>query len=137
AMVQASRHDRLRDPDDAWRIKGSARLSRRQQAYLRELWQWRDQHARRANVPAFKIFGNQQILELLLWAESYVRVPISEGPKLPRNLRGSLLLTLENALTRAAGMDPAQWPEPKKSEHPLRPGPESIEQINVLRAECA
>ncbi len=61
AMVESTGRDRARDPEEAWRIKGSGRMSRRQLAYLRELWRWRDEEARRANRPAFKIFGNQQI----------------------------------------------------------------------------
>ena len=137
AMVQATGQDRLRDPEDAWRIKGSARLTRRQLAYLRELWHWRDQHARRANVPSFKIFGNQQILDLLLWAESHGGAALHEGPKLPRNIRDSLLKTLEDAIARAARMDPADWPEPKKSERARTPAVECAAQINLLRAECA
>ena len=69
AMVQASGRDNPRDPEDAWRLKGAGRLTRRQLAYLREVWRWRDGHARRFNRPPFKIFGNQQIFELIQWAE--------------------------------------------------------------------
>ena len=115
AMVQSTGRDKARDPDDAWRIKGAGRLTRRQLAYLRELWRWRDEHARRANRPPFKIFGNQQIFELIAWAESHPGVPLQQGPKLPRNIRDSLLTTLEEAIARAAGMSEAQWPEPQTS----------------------
>ncbi|MGH7930578.1 MAG: ribonuclease D, partial [Candidatus Binatia bacterium] len=71
AMVESTGRDNSRDPEEAWRIKGTGRLTRRQLAYLRELWRWRDEHARRANLPPFKVFGNQQILDLLQWAESH------------------------------------------------------------------
>ena len=74
--------DRARDAEDAWRIKGAGRLTRRQLAYLRELWRWRDQHARSANLPPFKVLGNQQILDLLLWAESHSGVPLDQGLKM-------------------------------------------------------
>ena len=104
---------------------GAGRLTRRQLAYLRELWRWRDEHARRANQPPFMIFGNQQILELITWAESHPGVPLQQGPKLPRNIRGSLLTTLEEAITRAAEMSQAQWPEPKRRER-----------VEPLSAEC-
>jgi ribonuclease D len=49
AMVESSGRAHARDPENAWRIKGAGRLTRRQLAYLRELWRWRDQHARSAN----------------------------------------------------------------------------------------
>jgi ribonuclease D len=137
AMVASSARDRARDAEEAWRIKGAGRLASRQLAYLRELWHWRDQHARRVNVPSFKIFGNQQIFDLVQWAESHPRVPLHQGPKLPRNIRGALLQTLEEALIRAAAMDPAQWPERKKLERDEVPSADFIAQVNALRAECA
>ncbi len=137
AMVASTGRDRLRDPEEAWRIKGSGRLTRRQLAYLRELWYWRDQHARRANVPSFKIFGNQQILDLLQWAESHPGVPLHQGPKLPRNIRDALLQTLEEAIMRVAGMDQIQWPELRRLERYDAPRADFTAQINALRGECA
>jgi ribonuclease D len=137
AMVAASARDRTRDAAEAWRIKGTGRLTRRQLAYLRELWQWRDQHARRANVPPFKIFGNQQILDLIQWLDSHPGVPLRDGPKLPRNIRDGLLRTLEEAITRPAGMDETEWPELRRFERDDAPRPEFIAQVNALRGECA
>ncbi len=137
AMVASTGRDRSRDPEEAWRIKGAGRLTPRQLAYLRELWHWRDQHARRANVPSFKIFGNQQILDLLQWAESHPGAPLHQGPKLPRNIRDTLLHTLEEAITRAAGMDPTEWPELKRFERADAPSAEFTAQVNVLRGACA
>ena len=137
AMVESTGRDRSRDPEEAWRIKGAGRLTRRQMAYLRELWRWRDEHARRANVPPFHIFGNQQILDLLQWAESRPGVPLDQGPKLPRNIRGSLLRTLKETITRVACMDQAQWPELRRVERDDAPHADFTEQINALRGECA
>ena len=137
AMVESTGRDRLRDPEQAWRIKRSGRLTRRQLAYLRELWHWRDQHARRANTPSFKIFGNQQILDLVQWLDSHPAVPLQQGPKLPRNIRDTLLRTLEEAIARVVRMDPAQWPERIRLERPDAPPADVMEQINALRGECA
>ena len=136
AMVQASGRDNPRDPEEAWRIKGAGRLTRRQLAYLRELWRWRDHHARRANRPPFMIFGNQQIFDLLHWAESHSNEPLDQGPKLPRNIHSSLLTTLVEAIARAAAMSPAQWPEVKTHERGDAPSAESVERANVLRSAC-
>lgn len=137
AMVQSTGRDKARDPDDAWRISGAGRLTRRQLAYLRELWQWRDEHAKRANRPPFMIFGNQQIFELITWAESHPGMPLQQGPKLPRNIRDSLLTTLEDAISRAAGMSEAQWPERKRGERVEALSADGLEKLIALRGECA
>jgi ribonuclease D len=137
AMVESTARENSRDPEEAWRIKGAGRLTRRQLAYLRELWRWRDTHARQANLPAFKVFNNEQLLELLRWAESHPGVPLEQGPKLPRNIAGSRLKTLEEAITRAAGMDPMQWPEPRRLDRGQPPPADGEEQINALRGACA
>jgi len=137
AMVESTGHDRLRDPEQAWRIKGSGRLTSRQLAYLRELWHWREQHARRANVPSFKIFGNQQLLELVQWLDSHPTVSQDQEPKLLGNISAARLRTLEEAIARVAGMNPAQWPERKRHERPAVPTADVAERIDALRVECA
>ncbi|HEY6038822.1 MAG TPA: HRDC domain-containing protein [Kofleriaceae bacterium] len=53
-----------RGPDDFRRIKGSARLSRRQQAVLREIYLWREERALAADRPPFKIVGPDVLLAL-------------------------------------------------------------------------
>ena len=136
AMVQASGRDNVRDPEETWRLKGAGRLTRRQLAYLRELWRWRDNHARRANRPPFMIFGNQQIFELVHWAEAHPNEPLDKGPKLPRNIHSSLLTTLVEAIARAAAMSPADWPELKKHERGEAPSADSVERANALRSAC-
>jgi len=137
AMVQASGRDNQRDPEEAWRLKGAGRLSRRQLAYLREIWHWRDGHARRANRPAFKILGNQQIFELVQWVESHPNEPLESGPKLPRNIHGVLLTTLVDAIARAVAMTPADWPELKKHERGVVTSADSVLRANALRCACA
>ncbi|MGH7887524.1 MAG: ribonuclease D [Candidatus Binatia bacterium] len=137
AMVDSSGRDRSRDPEEAWRIKGSGRMSRRQLAYLREIWRWRDEHARRANRPAFHIVGNQLIFELIDWAESHGGAPLEQGPKLPRNIRDALLTTLQEAIAHVAGMTEAQWPERKRGERVDGLSAADLEKLNGLRGDCA
>jgi ribonuclease D len=137
AMVQAAGQERLRDAENAWRIKGSGRLSRRQLAYLRELWRWRDEHARRMNRPPFHVAGNQLILELLQWADSHAGVPLAEGPKLPRNIRGALLVTLEEAIARAANKPESEWPEQIRGERVEGLSNADLHRFTALRESCA
>jgi len=136
AMVESSGRDHAREPENAWRIKGAGRLTRRQLAYLRELWRWRDQHARSANLPAFRVLGNQEILGLVRWAESYPGVPLHQGPKLLRNIIGAQLTTLGEAIARVARMDETEWLEPRQRDHEA-PRNDCIEEIKSLRVECA
>lgn len=136
AMVESTGRDRPRDPENGWRIKGAGRLTGRQLAYLRELWCWRDEQARAADLPAFKVFGNQQMFELLQWTESHPGVPLHQGPKLPRNIRGARLQALEAAIARAAAMEPAQWPERRILERSDGLPANCREQFDALRSEC-
>ena len=137
AMVDATGRDGSRDPQETWRIKGAGRLTRRQLAYLRELWCWRDMHARRLDRPPFKVFGNQQLLEWVHWAESHPGEPLDQGPKLPRNIVGSRLETFRTAVARAEGMTSSEWPEPVRSAPSRKPPIDQRERIDALRNECA
>jgi ribonuclease D len=137
AMVDSSARDKTRDPDQAWRIKGSGRLSRPQLAYLRELWHWRDQQARRANLPSFKVLGNDQMLELVQWVASHTGASLQQGPKLPRNLTGARLHALEDAVARVARLLPGHWPELVRGQRGDILSSEMKTLIDALRGECA
>src|SRR5208282_3595948 len=50
--------------DERWRISGSARLSRRQLAALREVWRWRDRQASSLNVPVSRVLGDSMLIEI-------------------------------------------------------------------------
>jgi ribonuclease D len=50
--------------DERWRVSGSARLSRRQLAVLREVWRWRDRQAASLNVPASRVLGDSMLIEI-------------------------------------------------------------------------
>lgn len=135
AMVEATGRDRVRDPEDTWRIKGAGRLSRRQLAYLREVWHWRDTLARRVNRPTFKVLQNQKILELVEWADAHPGVTLEQGPKLPRDIVGSRRRALGHALDRVAAMLESEWPELR------RPAPPDVlpfndRELDALRTEC-
>lgn len=136
AMVEATGKNSVRDSGEAWRIKGAGRLTRRQLAYLRELWRWRDAQARSVNLPAFRVLGSQELLEWAQWAESHPGAPVTQGPKLPRHIYGARLFALEAAIARALETEENDWPVPRTRarEAPRRDSSEKIEQ---LRAESA
>lgn len=64
ALAQLPAAEKRQGPDEFRRIKGSAKLSRRQQAVLREVYLWREERAAAADRPPFKIVGPEVILAL-------------------------------------------------------------------------
>jgi ribonuclease D len=133
-VVDATAQDSPGGHDEAWRLKKTGRLDRRQLCYLRELWRWRDAQARTADLPPFKVLGNEQLIALVLAASGAGRKFRFEGVKLPRTCVGRRLGALEGALERARGMREEEWPErlpPRVSE------PYPLGLMEKLREECA
>ncbi len=64
ALADVPRVDDRTGPDEFRRIKGSAKLTRRQQAVLRELYAWREERARLADRPPFKVVAPDVLLAL-------------------------------------------------------------------------
>lgn len=136
-VVAATKEPSSRDAKDAWRIRGTGTLSRKQLAYLREFWRWRERQAERADVPPFKILGNQQLVELAIWATEHPKSEVENGPKLPRHVEGRRLQALKGAIKRARELPKDKWPERRKRQNRGPAGPECKPQIEALRTECA
>lgn len=133
-VVDATAEDTPRDHEEAWRLKGTGRFERRQLCYLRELWRWRDAQSREADLPPFKVFGNEQLLALAVAASAAGRDFRLGGVRLPRTCVGRRLEALEGALERGHGMREEEWPErlPRRvTEH------YPIGLMEKLREECA
>ena len=64
ALASLQPTDKRTGADEFRRIKGSAKLSPRKQAVLRELYVWREQRASAADRPPFKIVGPEVLLAL-------------------------------------------------------------------------
>lgn len=62
ARLEAVRYKENGEPDPWRRLKNLGGLDRRSLAIVRNLYEWRDQLARKADRPPFKIIGNDQIL---------------------------------------------------------------------------
>jgi len=70
-LIESASVSRVRDHEDAWRIKGSFTLDRQSLAILRELWKWRDAEAREWDRPAFMVCHNERLLEWTAWAREH------------------------------------------------------------------
>ncbi len=137
SMVLATAHDTIRDPDDLWRIKHIGQLTRQQLGYLRELWHWRDQEARQADRPPFKILHNQHLFTLATWTAENPDQPVTGAGPLPRHINGKRLELLKTAVQKAAALPEAEWPEIKKRVRSKEVFPDDTKDIDALREECA
>lgn len=63
-LVQICAQPEVEDPDGVWRLKGADRLDRRSLAVVRELWQWREREARKANKPPFFVLPHGALIVL-------------------------------------------------------------------------
>jgi len=136
-VVKAASESAPRNDDESWRIRGTGTLKPKQLVFVREIWQWREQQAERADCPPFKILGNQQLLELASWAAAHPDQDIENGPRLPRNCEGRRLQQLKAAARRANNTPRDKWPERFKRQQQTYTGPECKPQIEALRAESA
>lgn len=118
-MISATRRDKPPpDPDDQWRIKGLRDLKRKQLAFVRELWYWREEQAQNADRPPFKIMGNRQIIDLAVRAAGRRTWIPRNGQGIPRNCRGRRLESLTEAIERARALRQSEWPSHKKGRKP-------------------
>lgn len=126
--VTATAEDRERDRERVWKISGSAVLSPRGLALLRELWFWRDAEAQSVDRPTFQIMRNEELIELAKNAAPGAKV---RSPSwLPSARRRRLEETVEQALKAPE----ADWPQRLKSVR-IRSSPEQERRLDQLRAK--
>jgi len=119
------------DPKESWRIKGSSGLAPRELAFVRELWKWRDEEARKRDRPPFMILKNEDLVDL---ARRKAR-GLAELPSYLKRISGEVLARLEQAIRTAEGLSPKEWPEPPERTR-TREVPVSQEKVETLRAAC-
>lgn len=103
--------------DERWRISGSARLSRRQLAVLREVWRWRDRQACGLNVPVARVLGDSMLIEVARRSPATVEDLFSI-----RGLDSRLLRKGEqdvvDAVAKARSMPDADLPSNERRDDP-------------------
>lgn len=109
-----------------WRVHGSQELSPQQMAVLQELCTYRDQQAQRANVPPFKIVGNQSLILIAAAAPTTREELVQLRALSPRQMDrlGSGLLT---AVQRGLYAPPAHRPSLP------RPNEDYLDRLEALR----
>lgn len=121
------------NPDENWRITGVNRLRPKEMAFVRELWQWREKEAQKADVPSFRIMYSKQMLALAIWAAAQKKTIQLDPHRLPRSCRGDRLISLKKAIEKASQLPPDKWPSPKKPQTGRQPTLEQQNQIETLR----
>jgi ribonuclease D len=107
--------------DERWKISGSARLSRRQLAVLREVWRWRDRQARILNVPVARVLGDSMLIEVARRSPATVEDLFSI-----RGLDSRLLRKAEqevvDAVERARSIPESDLPSNERRDDPPQVG---------------
>lgn len=116
ALAALQPSGKQRDADDFRRIKGSAALSRRKQAVLRELYVWREDRARAADRPPFKIVGPEVLLALAELDAPTLEDVEDALARYPRQAREAG--TVFDAITRGLELPEADLPRPQRDPAP-------------------
>lgn len=134
-VVESSGLDTKNDAKEAWRIKGSSGLAPRELAFVREIWKWRDEEARRRDRPSFMILLNEDLIELARWRAKSSDDPLQPGPKFMKRILGENLQRLESAIRLAESLPSSEWPTvPERGRwKEKQPSPEKVE---ALLAAC-
>jgi ribonuclease D len=103
------------DPD-AWRLKGSDRLTDRGRGVLREIWNWREEEAVAANRPPFFVLSHEDMVRL---ASDASHVALNEL-KIPGRFSSRRREALLDAVERGLDIPESELPKrrPREFNHP-------------------
>jgi ribonuclease D len=128
----------LKEPqmdEDQWRIKSSGTLKPKEMAFLKQLWYWRDDIARKTNIAPFMILRNEDLMKLAIWG-AHRRKPVEDDAEFPVRHTRRYAKSLLEAFRHAQEILPENWPGPRKSD-PSKKLPEKTRRIvNQLKDEC-
>jgi len=117
-VVASSRVIREDDPENDWRISGSALLSPQALAIVKELWHWREKEAEAVDLPVFKVLHNELLLDLADWCAANPRISPMGAPRWPQRSSPARSERLIEAIERGRSAPPV--PRPPRGERPPR-----------------
>jgi len=136
-IVDVTETDVERDPETVWRIKGLGPLSRRQLAFVRALWLWRDNEAQKVDRPTFKILDNQQIIKIATIADDNIAKALNGSLRLPKDCTSQRLANLNKALKDTHNLESTEFPQKRVKREKREPLPDTKEIIEALKKACA
>ncbi|MDR2732880.1 MAG: 5-formyltetrahydrofolate cyclo-ligase [Fibromonadaceae bacterium] len=134
---QASQED---TPKDSWRLKGSSAFKPLELQLLRAAWNWRDRHAKKRDCASYRILNPYFMLDLVkIMAKVKGKIDERSLPKLPRNMKGSLLQSFLKEINEAAAAPASEYPtQLKRKAAPRTAINEDLrEKLRELRNEKA
>ena len=135
ALAAQPAPERPIDPDAYVGVKGARDLPARGLAVLRELWNLREQLARAADRPPFKVFGEDTLLRV---AQTLPRdaATLATIPGVTPRVLGRWGPALLGAVERGLALDDAELPTLPRHPRPVIPGAMSrrIEKLRRWRA---
>ncbi len=122
------------DPNQAWRLKGSSGLNRREQAILRATWQWREREAVDANKPPYFIVRHEDLVQLAETVGDKKR-----KTAWPAKLSNRRFKSLRDAVGQALDLPPSEYPETPRTVRRRITQSEKLfyESLKVLRDKQA
>jgi ribonuclease D len=123
--IEQAAVERVRDADEAWRIRGSGALRGRAAAVLRALWQWREKEAEAVDRPPFHILQND---ELVRAAESFAAGSVPDYRYFSPRRRRAFCDAAQSALQ----LPEEEWPVSRRRLG-IRPNAEVVRRSEELR----
>ncbi len=117
-----------RDPEQLWRVTGSADLRGRATAILRALWQWRDAEAQSVDRPSFHILHNEQLVNAAARFDRGEQVEV-------RSLRGSRRKRFYDSVEAALALPEEEWPRLARGERRVRATPAQEATFRQLKSQ--
>ena len=105
ALLTTSPRNGAVDDTERWRISGTHTLSSAELHFVKSLYGWRDQEAKKSDVPSFKVINNNQLID---WSKELAS---GEEIELPKRMRDSRRVTLTQTLEQAKAVPEEEWPE--------------------------
>jgi ribonuclease D len=130
-LLEQTRWDEDNEATAFLRMKGARDLNRRELALLRELVQWRNEVARRADRATFRVVGNEPLLELARLKPT-TREALAAVKGMPRGLLDRAAADMLAAIKRGVELPDAELPRFPKSARWER-DPEFDARVSALR----
>lgn len=112
-LVEECAVEKDSDPDQVWRIKGSAVLASPSLAVLRELWHWRETEATSVSRPPYFVLAHETLLQMAVAAVENGKI----DKLLPRGLSQRRRKGVKQAVERGLAVPKSRLPKPFKHKY--------------------
>jgi ribonuclease D len=123
-----------------WRLKGSNAFKPLELQLLRAAWLWRDREAKRRDCASYRVLNPYLMLDIIrAIAKNKGKINEHNLPRMPRNVKGSLLQSFLKTLNEAVAAPASEFPKPaaRKSTPRTAINEDLREKLRELRNEKA